>query len=79
MAKNDEMLPNGNIASINNTVCANCDNEGWVCENHPEVPWGFGEGCCGGAGAPCKCNNYSPPWNHPGHGEIRRKPMSVYD
>ena len=37
-------------------VCANCDGEGWVCENHPEVPWLDGDGCCGGAGAPCSCN-----------------------
>lgn len=36
--------------------CANCDGEGWVCENHPEVPWLGGDGCCGGAGDPCSCN-----------------------
>lgn len=39
--------------------CANCDGEGWVCENHPEVPWFDGEGCCGGAGSPCACNPLS--------------------
>lgn len=44
--------------------CANCDNEGWVCENHPEVPWGDGDGCCGGAGMPCKCNTSNPPWHY---------------
>lgn len=39
------------------TVCANCDGEQWVCENHPEVPWRQGDGCsCGGAGMPCVCN-----------------------
>lgn len=32
-------------------TCADCDNSGWVCEDHPEVPWNSGEGCCGGAGA----------------------------
>lgn len=37
-------------------LCANCDGEGWVCEDHPEVPWGSGDGCCGGAGMPCICN-----------------------
>ncbi len=37
--------------------CANCDGEGWVCENHPEVPWCEGDGCCGGAGMPCVCNS----------------------
>lgn len=50
---------------INKSVkCANCDNEGWVCENHPEVPWGDGDGCCGGAGMPCKCNTSNPPWHY---------------
>ena len=38
-------------------ICANCDGQGWVCENHPEVPWGEGDGCCGGAGMPCACNS----------------------
>lgn len=38
------------------TICANCDNQGWVCEDHAEVPWGDGDGCCGGAGEPCVCN-----------------------
>lgn len=37
-------------------LCANCDGEQWVCENHPEVPWGEGDGCCGGAGMPCTCS-----------------------
>ena len=36
--------------------CANCDGEGWVCEDHSEVPWLDGDGCCGGAGMPCVCN-----------------------
>jgi len=36
-------------------VCANCDGQGLVCEDHPEVPWNGGEGCCGGAGMQCKC------------------------
>ena len=42
--------------------CANCDGEGWVCEDHPEVPWQDGQGCCGAAGMPCKCNTAQPPW-----------------
>lgn len=41
-------------------ICANCDNEQWVCEDHPEVPWGNGNGCCGGAGMPCSCNQLYP-------------------
>lgn len=36
--------------------CANCDGDGWVCEDHPEVPF---EKCCGGAGMPCTCNPLS--------------------
>lgn len=36
--------------------CANCDGEGWVCEDHADVPWKGGDGCCGGAGSPCVCN-----------------------
>ncbi len=36
--------------------CATCKGEGWVCEDHTNVPWGEGDSCCGGAGAPCKCN-----------------------
>jgi len=46
-------------------VCANCDGFGWVCENHPEVPWEgvAGYGCDCGAGMPCSCNDADPPWD----------------
>jgi hypothetical protein len=38
-------------------TCKICDGQGWVCENHQDIPWNDGEGCCGGAGAPCpQCN-----------------------
>jgi hypothetical protein len=45
--------------------CANCDGYGWVCENHPDVPWEgvAGYGCDCGAGMPCSCNTASPPWD----------------
>jgi len=37
-------------------ACSICKS-GWVCENHPDKDWNDGNGCCGGAGAPCKeCN-----------------------
>jgi hypothetical protein len=42
--------------------CAFCDNTGWMCEDHPEKPWGGfsrrSDAChCGGAGMPCPyCN-----------------------
>ena len=44
------------------THCLQCDDTGWVCENHLDQPWDGIHGCtCGGAGAPCpKCNSASP-------------------
>ena len=55
------------------TGCKNCNDEGWVCENHPHVPWEGGAAtCCAddppddnpnwpewkcGAGAPCPVCN----------------------
>lgn len=41
--------------------CKNCDSSGWVCEDHADVPWNYGDPeCCGGAGAPCPvCNDCS--------------------
>jgi hypothetical protein len=34
--------------------CVLCEDSGWVCEGHPERPWGGAHGCqCGGAGMPC--------------------------
>lgn len=47
-------------------LCANCDGFGWVCENHPEVPWEgiAGYGCDCGAGMPCSCNDADPPWDY---------------
>lgn len=36
--------------------CEACKGEGWVCEDHAEKAWGYGDGCCGAAGAPCRCN-----------------------
>lgn len=45
--------------------CLICKDEGWVCENHPEIAWNGGEQeCCGGAGSPCKCNTSNPPWSN---------------
>lgn len=45
-----------------NPSCEICLGEGWVCENHPQNPWNFGDpSCCGGAGAPCDCNTQRPP------------------
>lgn len=45
--------------------CANCNSSGWVCEDHSNMPWGDGDGCCGGAGSPCTicnpCDDKTPP------------------
>src|SRR5579862_9489481 len=44
------------------TECSICDSTGWVCVDHPFLPWGGTsprqDACnCGGAGAPClACN-----------------------
>lgn len=34
--------------------CPICAGTGWICENHPDQP--FGHAGCGGAGGPCICN-----------------------
>ena len=38
--------------------CLVCKDTGWICENHPDQPFGGPHACrCGGAGMPCpKCN-----------------------
>ncbi len=45
-------------------MCKICLGEGWVCEDHPDKAWKDGDGCCGGAGMPCKCNKANPPWHY---------------
>jgi hypothetical protein len=54
------------------TVCPRCEGCGWVCEDHPERPWGGAHACqCGGAGMPCpECNpsdEDTPPRMPPGY------------
>lgn len=36
--------------------CPKCAGIGWVCENHPSLPWHEDLGCVCGAGMPCECN-----------------------
>lgn len=53
--------------------CAKCKDSGWICEIHIDKPFEhkvfFSEGHfnreCFGAGMPCKCNIYNPPWHYP--------------
>ena len=52
------------LEATNDPECNICSGEGWVCENHSDKAWGHGDGCCGGAGMPCKCNTSNPPWHH---------------
>lgn len=40
-----------------NPDCPKCRGIGWVCENHPEMPWDDAIGCTCGAGTPCPCNS----------------------
>lgn len=42
--------------------CAQCQDQFWVCEEHPSRPYGYAVGCkCGGAGMPCPvCNEPAP-------------------
>ena len=45
--------------------CENCQDEGWVCEGHHDVPFDGNNKCCGGAGIPCKLCNESDQYNPP--------------
>ena len=47
--------------------CLNCEDNRWVCEEHPHRNWNGGDGCCGGAGMPCPlCNAGDVPDMEPG-------------
>jgi len=42
------------------STCPRCDDEGWICEVHPNQPVGHDENC-GGPGVPCpECNTTLP-------------------
>jgi len=45
-------------AKLVDEPCPICHGARWVCEEHPDRPWGVkGECECGGPGMPCKfCN-----------------------
>lgn len=44
--------------------CANCLDEGWVCENHEHVPWRCGAATCCAADPP----DNNPQWTEWGCG-----------
>ena len=58
---------------IGGATCRQCGDTGWVCENHPNRPWGGAsdqrDACACGAGAPCAlCNTEDSPevrWETP--------------
>jgi hypothetical protein len=50
--------------------CPNCLGIGWVCENHPQMPWSDEDGCTCGAGMPCACNTGEDTDNVPDISEI---------
>jgi hypothetical protein len=46
--------------------CTRCDDQRWVCENHPDRPAFGPTACpCGGAGAPCPDCNPAGPLDQP--------------
>ena len=58
--------------------CPACAGERWVCEDHPDHPWGDGPECCGARGMPClECNTGMPPVAPPGSVELWRMPGTM--
>jgi hypothetical protein len=49
-------------------ICGTCQGARWVCEDHPDQPWGsdYPGACrCGGAGMPCPVCNGSKKGERP--------------
>ena len=43
------------------SACAFCEGSGWLCADHPTLPWKHDD--CGSEGAPCVCNpTGAVPW-----------------
>ncbi|MBE7416504.1 MAG: hypothetical protein HS128_01950 [Ideonella sp.] len=36
-------------------MCARCAGSGWLCDEHPDQPWGHDDDCDAG-GIACRCN-----------------------
>ena len=37
-------------------ICPRCEGSGWLCEEHPTLPWSHDDECEGG-GFACRCND----------------------
>ena len=38
-------------------ICARCRGSGWLCDEHPTLPWDHDD--CEGAGVACGCNAFA--------------------
>ncbi|KAB2873401.1 MAG: hypothetical protein IT503_01685 [Burkholderiaceae bacterium] len=36
-------------------ICSLCEGSGWLCDEHPDLPWSHDDDCEGG-GIACRCN-----------------------
>lgn len=36
-------------------ICSLCAGSGWLCDEHPDLPWSHADDCDGG-GIACRCN-----------------------
>jgi hypothetical protein len=54
---------------MTDVICPQCEDGGWVCEEHPGRPWQGEHACtCGAPGMPC------PRCNTPAEGQTPRMP-----
>jgi hypothetical protein len=58
--------------------CPTCLGIGWVCENHPQMPWSDEGGCTCGAGMPCSCNQDEDTDNVPDISEIIVEDVTIH-
>jgi len=60
------------------TDCPHCLGIGWVCENHPKLPWHDDLGCTCGAGMHCECNQEEDTDSLPDISEIIVDDMTLH-
>ena len=39
------------------SICPDCRGSGWLCDQHPALPWDHDD--CDGAGIVCRCNEFA--------------------